>query len=397
MSLKRIAVTATVALLISTATQNFARAQGYPQSTQQSFAPTGSATIGRAENGDLRRVLGEETVTPVTTGTETVTGTGKTSCAPGAGGCCDTPSCEPECCTPCCRRHRCAVFGDLLLLSATNVDLPYALPASGLGPVNVLNGPAATAESQYETGFRVGANYAFDDCNSLMGTFWHFDSSDRDQESLPGTGGSFFRALLTDPGTQNVAADSLATRSRYDIDFTMIDLVWKKAIYRNESTLVNAVVGARYAHLSQDLVATYQILGTTTVDMDTDFHGIGPRLGIDADSVSSSGFLVYGNAHANFLVGVFESDYRQNNVFAGAQSFTSYEDSRFITQLELELGVGWQSCCGKYRITAGYYMAGWFNAVTVPALVRGVQRRQLEDLDDTIGFNGLTVRAMIQF
>lgn len=405
MSLKQVVAIFSLTLIVSVTTLTQAVAQTYPPERQAGnvFHPNvvGAQPYETRQTNTLRRrFVDKDSIVPA----NAINRASKTdlpeSCVPNAAGkCCPKGNpncCDPGCCNPCLRRHRHAIFGDYLLLSATNVDLPYALPQNGLAAVAVLNGPAATAESQYESGFRVGGVYAIDDCTSLMGTYWYFNSSDRDQEFLPG-GTSFFRALLTDPGTQNVANDSLQANSRYDIDFQIIDLVARRAIYRSQSTIVNLVAGVRYGHLSQDLVATYQILGRTTVDTDIDFHGIGPRLGIDAEAVSKSGFLVYGNAHANFLVGVFDADYNQSNAFAGPQSFTSYEDSRMVTQLELELGLGWQSECGNYRITAGYYLTSWTNAVTTPVLVRGVQRRRLADLDDSIGFNGLTVRAMIQF
>jgi hypothetical protein len=96
-------------------------------------------------------------------------------------------------------------------------------------------------------------------------------------------------------------------------------------------------------------------------------------------------------------VGTFRADYLQSNVFTGSQSFVSIDDNRIVTQLELELGVGWQSKSGRYRFTVGYYISSWHNAITQPKFIRGVQDRRLENLDDRIGFNGLTARAMIQF
>jgi hypothetical protein len=294
-------------------------------------------------------------------------------------------------------KHRHGIFVDWLYLSAHGVDLPYALPVDGLGPVNVLRGPAAIADNKYESGFRVGGIVALDDCTSIMATFWHFQSSEGDSKFLPGGTGAFYQATLTDPGTMNVAADSLLTRANYDIDFEHIDLVVRRAFVRSKTTMVNAVAGVRYAHLNQLLDAQYSILGATSVRSDIDFYGIGPRLGLEAEYVSCHGFLVYGNTHANFLAGTFDADYRQDNIFAGTQSFTTFDDTRLVTQLELELGLGWQSKCGTFRFTAGYYINQWYNAMTTPVWIRGVQSRQFENRDDRIGFNGLTVRAMVQF
>jgi Legionella pneumophila major outer membrane protein precursor len=302
-----------------------------------------------------------------------------------------------ECCDPCLLRHRHGIFADYLFLSATGIDMPYALPVDGLGPVNVLQGPAAVADTKYDSGFRVGGIVALDDCTSIMATYWHYRSDSQDERLLSGGGAPFLLAQMTDPGTMNVAADSLLARARYDVDFDMVDLVLRRALYRSQTSMFNAVAGVRWARLSQNLQAEYSILGQTFVNSDVDFSGVGPRIGLEGEYVSCSGFLVYANTHANFLVGTFNADYLQSNIFTGSQSFTSLDDTRVVTQLELELGLGWQSKCGTFRFTVGYYIAGWYNCITNPVWIRGVQDRRLENLHDDIGFNGLTARAMIQF
>lgn len=318
---------------------------------------------------------------------------------PAPQGCVPTPLCQQAagCCDPCLRRHRSGIFADYLYLGATGVDMPYALPVDGLGPVNVLQGQAAVADTKYDSGFRIGGIVALDDCTSIMVTYWHWMSNDNSKAAFTGGGAPFLAAQLTDPGTMNVAADSLLARANYDIDLNMVDLVARRALLRTRTTLINAVAGLRWAELNQELRAQYFILGDTRVNSDVDFSGIGPRIGLEGEAVSCSGFLVYGNTHANFLVGTFNADYLQSNIFAGPQSFTSIDDTRIVTQLELELGVGWQSKNGTFRFTAGYYISSWYNVITNPVFIRGVQDRRLENLHDNIGFNGLTVRAMIQF
>jgi Legionella pneumophila major outer membrane protein precursor len=366
-------------------------AAGSDSASTDPLYSAGPANEAIGRNPELQQVLHEAEKKTTYVG-NCVGPAGPAGCVPppltnGAAGCCD----------PCLQRHRSGIFADYLFLGATGVDMPYALPVDGLGAVNVLQGRAAVADTKYDSGFRVGGIVALDDCTSIMATYWYFMSHDQDQRLLSGGGAPFLLAQLTDPGTMNVAADSLLARASYDVDFQMVDLVLRRALLRTRTTMINAVAGVRYAHLSQDLRAQYFILGDTRVNSDIDFNGIGPRIGLEGEAVSCSGFLVYGNTHANFLVGTFNADYLQSNIFSGPQSFTSIDDTRVVTQLELELGVGWQSCNGRFRITAGYYIASWLNTITNPVFIRGVQDRRLENLHDTIGFNGLTVRAMIQF
>ena len=93
----------------------------------------------------------------------------------------------------------------------------------------------------------------------------------------------------------------------------------------------------------------------------------------------------------------FNQRLARKHVFAGQQAFTGFNDDRVIPVLEAELGVGWQSCCGKYRVSCGYYFASWFNAITTQSTISSLQQNRFEDIDQTITFDGLTARAEIRF
>lgn len=49
------------------------------------------------------------------------------------------------------------------------------------------------------------------------------------------------------------------------------------------------------------------------------------------------------------------------------------------------------------RVMVGDFISSWMTAVTNPVFIRGVHCRWLENLHGTIGFNGPTVHATIQF
>ncbi len=73
-----------------------------------------------------------------------------------------------------------------------------------------------------------------------------------------------------------------------------------------------------------------------------------------------------------------------------------------MTTLDLELGGGWQSNCGHLRVTCGYMISSWFNAVTTDQWIRAVGRGnfvgQPDSMSyDTLMFDGLTVRAELRF
>jgi hypothetical protein len=307
--------------------------------------------------------------------------------------------CRPR--TACCPSfwaHRSGVYGEYLYLTARDVNVAYGTPVDGLGANAVPIGPVAIADPDYEGGFRTGFSVACDECTSFTANYTVFESLTSDEVSLLG-GSGFIRSNTVHPNTVNVAADSLAASATYDIDFEMADANFKGLIWGGCNHSLNYLLGFRYATLEQDFLGTYSINGTTTVETDIDFEGFGPRIGFEGERLVKGGFLVYAKGAANFLVGEFKSTFLQQNVFSpGApQAVTGYEDDRVVSQLELELGLGWQNRCGNCRVTAGYYLVSWQNSLTTPDFINAVQADDFSSLSESIAFDGMTARAEWRF
>lgn len=316
-------------------------------------------------------------------------------------GCTDT-CCTP--CTPCCPEfweHRTGAFAEFLYLSPGNVDFAYAMPVDGTTATAVPIGSVAVIDPDYNPGFRVGGMWALDSCSSFVATYSWYESHATHSQSVAGGGvggaGPFMQALTVHPSTVDVAADSLDAAARYDIDFQTADLVYKGLIRGTCYSSLNYVLGLRYGHLDQDFAARYTVNGQTDVMTDIDFDGIGPRIGLLGERLIGHGLLVYAKGHANFLIGDFNASYEQVNVFDGVQARSSIEDDRIVSLLEMELGLGWQDCCGNCRVTAGYLVQAWYNTMTTPAYIRSVQSSGFDEVDETLTFDGLTIRAEYRF
>lgn len=329
--------------------------------------------------------------TPVVTGHDISGEFGGTSSECGGAG---TP------CDACCDedpfwRHRSGVFADWIFLRAGNVDIDYAVPVDGTASSAVPTGPVGVADPEHESGFRVGFDICLDDESSLRATY-HFFESSTDDDIVPPSG-DVIRALTTHPNTLNAFSDSNAASAEYDIDFQMVDLDYRHLLLGGCNYGVNYLLGVRYANLDQNFRGNYIINGVTTVDTDIDFDGVGPRIGLDGERRLKHGFLVYSRSAANFLVGEFRGDYSQNNIFAGNQATTAFDDDRIVPVLEFEAGLGWESCSGCFSVRAGYYIAGWFNTMTTPSFIDAVQAHDFTEVDETLTFDGLTVRAELKF
>lgn len=301
---------------------------------------------------------------------------------------------DPGCSEFC--RHRTRLFADFLYLTARDSKLPYATHVDGPVPNAAPLATTSVLEPDYESGFRVGGAFALNPCLSITGTYWSFRSEITGALELPGNIG-WARSEVTHPSTAGVANDSLFARARDEISFQMGDLAFEQALCGECASSVNWIFGLRYAQLDQQFYGDFAISGATTVDTDIDFDGIGPRLGLALERRLNGGLLAYGNAFGNVLFGELETSYLQQNATAGIQATSDTDDHRIVPQLELELGMGWQNHCGNLRLKAGYYFATWFNVATTPTWIDAVQANRTSDVDDSLIFHGMTIRAEYRF
>jgi len=74
---------------------------------------------------------------------------------------------------------------------------------------------------------------------------------------------------------------------------------------------------------------------------------------------------------------------------------------RIVPIPELEVGGGWVGFNGRIRVTGGYYVGSWFNALTIPSLVRGIQANDFttngDNFRDTLTFDGFVGRVEVRY
>jgi len=107
--------------------------------------------------------------------------------------------------------------------------------------------------------------------------------------------------------------------------------------------------------------------------------------------------MVYGRGLSSFLAGDWKGSYVQTNQFEGGVVANSYEDYRVTPVLELELGFGWRSPCGRCRASVGYLTSAWYDAVSTRQYVDSVRANNYVSVDETITFSGLTAGLEANF
>ncbi|TWU16741.1 hypothetical protein Poly21_39470 [Allorhodopirellula heiligendammensis] len=285
--------------------------------------------------------------------------------------------------------HRSGVFGEGMLLRARNSDTAYAAVVNGTVPA----GSTGVLDSEFDFGYRVGLTKAFDRCHSIVATYTGFISDNTDQIA-----GSTLSKLLIHPDALNAASNALTASGRTALDFHVFDLDYRFLLHGNDYSAINMLIGARYAHMEQEIDAMYQTVGNLdAVSSEIDFDGAGLRLGLDAEHHVGHGLYGYGKANASFLAGEFDASYlnTRDNAYVSSNDFNT---ARLVTILDVEIGAGWQAT-QHCRISAGYAVSSWFNSITTADWIDGVRdnNNHFADMSQAITFDGFNARAELRF
>ena len=316
--------------------------------------------------------------------------------------CMSGQACAPCCPTQCCLpwwAHRTGGFGELLYLSAGNSDLIYATEQTGPNPGASPTGPIGVSNIGEHLGYRVGFSIARSNCSSINFAYTRWDGSTT--SVLDATGNNVLNSGVIHPSTATTGAASLQATAYQLANFQFVDLMLRRVYRASDCGVLNWNAGMRYGNLEQGLSADQTIsvpTGLTNVTTDIDFNGFGIIGGLDGERHSAqSGLLVYGRAMGSLLAGDWQADYAQTNQFGGGVIANHYEDFRVTPVVDTELGVGWQSCNGRLRLTSGYLFSTWFNAVTNRDYIQSVRDGNLLNMDDNLTFSGLTFRSELRF
>lgn len=311
------------------------------------------------------------------------------NCAP-----CGTVGCDKGC-----NYAHVGIFGDYLFMRMRNSDVPYAIPVDGLGPQALPVGNVGMVTPYYEQGFRVGAWIAPMELLTIRGQYlsWNSDSNN----NISATDGSILRALTTHPSSDNAALDSLTATAELKNEVRIFDVDGLVQLVSCGAWTVQGVGGFRYAQLRQNFQANYTILGDTQVDTSTYFRGIGPRIGLESECWIKGGLGVYGKGHLSFLLGEVDTTYQQQNIFQAQLVNTGFEQSRLVTNLDLEMGVSWTGCNDHLKVSLGYLISSWGNMVSTNGLIESVQtgtfHQNRNNLRDTLIYDSIVAHVELRF
>ncbi len=313
---------------------------------------------------------------------------------------CDDCEMPCPCPCPCIWQHCTSIRASALYMRPRDADIAYAVPIDG--PISALLdnpiqiGPVGVVDPDYETGFDVGVSWAVNCLTSITADYRYLESTTSGQIA---TDAPFvIRSLVAHPSTTTAAADFLVARADAYLKMQVIDLGIRHLFVGGDVFAVNYFVGGRAGRIEQTFDSLFENNGTERVSTDFDFDGAGLRLGLEAERYSCHSCLRgYGRAHASFLAGRFEGRYLQQQSFDPTVVDTGWEAGRVVPILDLELGVGWTSKSGCFKINVGYMFSSWFNMVKTEDFINAVHVNDFNDLDNVLSFDGLVGQAELRF
>ena len=283
---------------------------------------------------------------------------------------------------------------DALYLRSTSIGLDYATrivfptDASSLGTAS-----NAIIDPSYHLGAYLQAGYLFPCTGNDLTLGYTYLSNDSTSSitapapiingtSATATGGIFVLPIL---GLFTIGTTGGFGSAQGKVEYTL-DVVDLEAGQRftSGSYDMRMFAGLRYANIDSTLstlalpyVLAPNITGgsinrvlSAVQDFNSEFRGIGPRLGVDARYCLSSGFGVDMNVSTALLVGNTNSHYNATLIPAGFSTSSFHAENpsttRIVPVLEAKLGLDYAfAFCSNGSaliLEAGYQVTNYFNA-----------------------------------
>jgi hypothetical protein len=297
--------------------------------------------------------------------------------------------------------HCVEIYGEFLYLRPRDAEVAYAVGIDGpIVPTNmpaipVQITPIGVADIDFQPAFRFGFNVYLDPCNAIGAEYTRFEGGTSDHLAIQRP--DVIRSIVSHPGTGTAAQDWLEVDADLDHKFDIIDVNYTNVCYNDCTTRVAVVGGVRLVQHQQQFQANFAGTGTESVTTDVDFYGAGARLGVNLERKIGCHLLVYAKGFGSLVGGEFDAHYRQNQSYDPTVVDTNWNAGRLVGIWDLELGTGWVSDCGYYRVNVGYVYNAWTNAVQTDEWIQGVRANHFVDMDSTMTYDGLVARLEVRY
>jgi len=262
---------------------------------------------------------------------------------------------------------------DALYLRPTSSDLSYATNLSF--PSSDVTGfeRNASVDPSYDWGFYVQVGYLFPCTGNDITLGYTYLRSDDTDSVIAGTGSSDAITVLPMSQLFDTTFDSASGKAKFDLNVVDLDGGQR---FTTGAYDMRMFAGLRYANIDHHLetsVATSDDGPYGSQSFQSQFRGLGPRIGVDGRYCLSSGFGVDANLSTALLVGQVDSHHSLTEAESSDSTANTFESKngdqkRVVPVLEAKLGVDYTyimdcRCKSSLMFEAGYQVTNYFNAV----------------------------------
>lgn len=268
---------------------------------------------------------------------------------------------------------------DVLYLRPTNSDLHYA---TKINPAFIQTSPDDVVQNgwvgpSYQWGLYAQLGYLFPCTANDLTLGYTYLPNHESIDSITADPAASFISVLPFNIIYPITVFSFA-EGKAGFNLNVVDLEGGQR-FTIDTYDMRMFAGLRYANLDQTLqtlMNTVEFGGAITgnQEFESQFRGLGPRIGVDARYCLSGGFGIDANVSSALLVGQVDASYMAN-LFAEENlgiisHFQAKNDAvnRLVPVLEAKLGIDYtyimDSCCrSSLMFEFGYQLTNYFNAI----------------------------------
>lgn len=282
------------------------------------------------------------------------------------------------------------IDGEYFLLAPRRTGQTYAI--EGRNPFWGPLGGVRSLDGSYDSGFRIGAGWRFEEGVEVFGRYTYYHSAADDVARRPSASGAVF-ATLTHPSTV-VEVDS--ARALNSLNLNIVDFEFGKRHEISEEFSLRWFAGPRYANLDQKLQVIYAggDVSTSDVRRRLFFDGGGIRAGGETNwkFIETMGF--YARGSASMLTGRFRGDLSETTNGAPIVN-VSERFTRVIPIVDLGVGLSYQK--GGFRLSVGYEFINWFGMVDGLDFADDANPGKITRQMGSLGFDGVVFRSEFKY
>ncbi len=304
--------------------------------------------------------------------------------------------------------------GEFLYWRPDQTAMTYCLVANEtITPIGTKN-KEVHQDSNWAPGFRVGAGYILAHTSCDISAYWtRFHHS---MHSSSPSGPFIFGTQLLGVGGGLVlggtGVDAGKAHSNWHLKMDLVELDFGYNLCFHERFLLHPYIGVEGGWVNQNRTVKYdhffdtssQIFFDSEIHHKNNFHGVGPKIGINTDFSLGAGFGLIGNFAAVFLCGKANNPVKyeiegDESSFPLPKTVVKYKQNRLVPALQAQLGLNWRwrlACHFTFTLGAmyevQYFIGTWRNQNS------GIQNLYIADAGyGNLMLQGLTAQGKLTF